>query len=142
MSASSFNAAEPAMYAGINVGRSTSILLLKSFLSAALLFAFAVPASSQAEFECLIKADRKDEFLMVRAIAKSIVTVSGTYRLVLFKHNATGSSQSIQQGSFALKPGAENLLATTMVDAGKGVELSARLLIETDRGISQCRLPE
>ena len=142
MSVSSFNAAEPAMYAGINVGRSTSILLLKSFLSAALLFAYAAPASSQAEFECLIKADRKDEFLMVRAIAKSVVTVSGTYRLVLFKHSAAGSSQSIQQGSFALKPGAENLLATTMVDAGNGVELSARLLIETDRGISQCRLPE
>ncbi|MGN6776641.1 curli-like amyloid fiber formation chaperone CsgH [Rhizobium sp.] len=79
---------------------------------------------------------------MVRAIAKSVVAVSGTYRLVLFKHSAAGSSQSIQQGSFALKPGAENLLATTMVDAGNEVELTARLLIETDRGTSQCRLSE
>jgi hypothetical protein len=142
MSASSFNAAEPAMYAGIDVGRSAFTLLLKSFLSAALLFACAVPVSSQAEFECLIKADRKDEFLVVRAIAKSVVVVSGTYRLVLIKHSAAGTSQSIQQGSFQLQPGLDNILATTMVDAGNQVELSARLLIETDRGTSQCGLPE
>ncbi|WP_162944052.1 curli-like amyloid fiber formation chaperone CsgH [Rhizobium sp. CCGE531] len=117
-------------------------MLLKAFFLSILLFSCIVPASSQAGVECLIKTDRKEQFLVVQAIARSEGAVSGRYRLVLVKHSAAGTSQSIQQGNFALRPDSDGLLATTVVDASDQVELTARLLIETDRGTSQCGLPE
>ncbi|NLS17606.1 hypothetical protein HGP16_13675 [Rhizobium sp. P40RR-XXII] len=142
MSASSFKSPEPVLCAGIDCGPSAFNLPLKLFFLSILLFSCAVPASSQAGVECLIKTDRKEQFLVVQAIVRSEEAVSGGYRLVLVKHSAAGTSQSIQKGSFALRPGSDGLLATTMVDAADQTELTARLLIETDRGTSQCGLPE
>ncbi|MFK0164997.1 curli-like amyloid fiber formation chaperone CsgH [Rhizobium sp. NPDC090279] len=142
MSASSFKATGTAICAGVDRRRSAFSLFLQSFFFSMLLFPYAAPASSQTGVECLVTADRREPFVVVRAIARSDMPVSGTYRLVLIKHSTAGTSHSIQQGSFDLQPGSDNLLATTMVDAGDDTELIAKLLIETDRGMSQCELPE
>lgn len=142
MSASSYMSTEPVPRAGIDCGRSAFTLLLKPFFLSVLLFSCAVPAASQTAVECLIKTNRQEQFLVVQAIARSEAAVSGSYRLVLVKHSAAGTSQSIQQGSFDLQPGSDGLLAATMVDAADQTELTARLLIETDRGTSRCGLPE
>jgi len=142
MSASSFKATAPIICAGINRRRSAFSLFLQFIFVSMLLLPYATPASSQAGVECLVTADRREPFLVVRAIARSDVPISGTYKLVLIKHSMAGTSHSIQQGSFDLQPGSDSLLATTMVDAGDETELIAKLLIETDRGISQCGLPE
>ena len=138
---SSFNRIEPVIYVGTNRRRSAFSLFLHSFFFSMLLLPRIAPAS-QTGIECLVTADKREPFLVVRAIARSDVPVSGTYKLVLIKHNIEGTSHSIQQGSFDLQPGSNNLLATTMIDAGDDAELIAKLLIETDRGTSQCELPE
>ncbi|WP_412066560.1 curli-like amyloid fiber formation chaperone CsgH [Rhizobium sp. SYY.PMSO] len=142
MSASSFQAVEPFFCVGLNRWRPAFNLLATFFCLSALSFSSAARALSQAGVECEIATNRKDQLLVVQAIAKSPSAVSGTYRLVLVKHGASGTSQSIQQGNFDLQPGSDGLLATTVVDAPANTELTARLLVETDRGVSQCGLPQ
>lgn len=142
MSASSFQAVEPSVCIRLNRWRSACNLLAKLFCLSALSLTCVAPAFSQAGVACLIAANRKDAFLVVQASVKSATAVSGTYRLVLIKRNASGTSQSIQQGKFDLQPGSDGLLATTVVGAPANTELSAKLLVETDRGVSQCGLPQ
>ncbi|TXI03179.1 MAG: hypothetical protein E6Q76_14135 [Rhizobium sp.] len=116
---------------------------MKLLCLSVLLLSDAGPAlSQQAGVECRIATSRKNEFLVVQAIAKSASAASGTYKLVLVKHSSSGTSQSIQQGNFDLQPGSEGLLATTVVDAPSNKDLTAKLLVETDRGVSQCGLPQ
>ncbi|MFS8047291.1 curli-like amyloid fiber formation chaperone CsgH [Rhizobium sp. BR 314] len=106
------------------------------------MFSCAVPAASQAGVECLIATNRSERFLVVQAIARSETMASGTYRLVLLSHGSGGTSKSVQQGSFDLEPGSDLILAVAMVDVADKADVNARLRIETDRGASQCGLPE
>jgi len=142
MSASSPNVAVPIIGVGVDRRRSAFCIFLQSFFFSMLTFSYTAPAFSQSGVECQVTVDKREPFFVLRAIARSDVPISGTYRLVLIKHDTAGTSHSLQQGSFDLQPGSDSILATTMVDAGDESELIAKLLIETERGVSQCELPE
>jgi len=142
MCASSFQKIAAAALAAAGYKHLSAFGTPKSLFLYAMVFSCAVPAASQAGVECLIATSKREPFLVVQVIAKSTTVASGTYRLVLLTHGAGGSSESVQQGSFDLEPGSDRILATTMVAVSDKVEMSARLQIETDRGVSQCGLPE
>ena len=91
---------------------------------------------------CRIRMERKSGLLFLHAMAASARPASGSYTLILRKHSATGTSQTMQQGDVALRPGSETLLATTAVEAGAEGHLSASLTLDTNRGRTTCRFPQ
>ena len=142
MSASSFIAAERLKSPRDRRKIRAFVSLSKSLTLLSFFFSCVLPAASQAQVECVISTSMREQFLVVKAIATSPTAMSGTYRLMLTRQGVGSMSQSIQQGKFDYQPGSDGLLSTTIVNLANKTQVSATLLIETDRGTSQCGLPK
>lgn len=100
-----------------------------------------MPASSTAAIECVIRAQPNKDFVRLEAVVRSETPVAGRYNLVVVKRSATGSSNNMQSGTFALQDGAEKVLTTLTLDRSAIGHYRAELSLQSDRGSFTCTSP-
>lgn len=94
-----------------------------------------------AGIECVIRAQPDKDFLRLEAVVRSDAPVSGRYRFVTAKDGVTGSTSNTQSGTFALKNGPEQVLATLTLDGSAIGHYRAQLSLQSDRGRFMCTSP-
>jgi hypothetical protein len=109
---------------------------------AAALAATILPATpSAAAVTCRIQAEPVAGYLRLQALARSDEDLQGRYLFSLNKHSATGTSRNVQSGSFALRPGQDEVLSTVTLDGSAEGHYAANLALEWDQGSTSCHSP-
>jgi hypothetical protein len=98
-------------------------------------------AAPPVGIECVIRAQPDRDFLRLEAVVRSDAPVSGRYRFVAAKESVTGSTGNTQSGTFALKSGPEQVLATLTLDGSAIGHYRAQLSLQSDRGKLLCTSP-
>lgn len=94
-----------------------------------------------ADLNCKIRTDPGKSFLRLRAIVRVGKSSLGSYRFSVSKKTASGTSESLQSGTFALATPGEQILTTVVLDRSAVGHLHAYLSVESDLGRVSCSSP-
>lgn len=117
-----------------------------SFLTGCALFlcgtVLAAGSASAGEGpQCGIRTEKRGGLFVLHAVASSVIPDSGRYEFLVSKQNAGGTSRNVQSGDFSLKPGVEAVLSTLAMEAAAQGHVTARLTVQSRRGVSTCTFP-
>ena len=91
--------------------------------------------------ECVIHAEPAKHFLRLEAIARSVAPASGEYSFSVAKRSPTGSSNNAQSGTFVLRAGEAQVLATLILDRSAVGNYRAELSLQSDHERFTCTSP-
>jgi CsgH protein len=103
--------------------------------------AVAMPTNPSLGVTCQIRASDGDAGLRLEAIADATRVITGSYRLVVAKESASGSTQNDQSGSFETDGSHEQILATVVLDRSAIGHYRATLSLDWDEGHVSCSSP-
>ena len=91
--------------------------------------------------QCGIRTEKRGGLFILHAVASSAIPDEGRYEFLVSKQNAGGISRNVQSGDFSLKPGSEAVLSTLAMEAAAEGHVTARLTVQSKRGVSTCTFP-
>jgi hypothetical protein len=102
-------------------------------LSIALLFPTQTPSQTDpAAPGCMIRMSNEGRVTQLVGVLMGAEPASGSYRLIVLKQGASGTSRTVQDGSFTARTvGTETLLGAVAIRLSAGDALSAELTIRT-----------
>ena len=94
-----------------------------------------VPVVARASVSCRIEVTPTRHGVRFEPTAQSATALSGGYRFVTTRTDASGSSENEQGGDFNLRPHARTVLSSVELSMDRGARYTALLILENERGV-------